>query len=270
MIGINSGPFRTGALLTSAALLLSSCASTSETLSAVGSSVDSSMEWVGSSIGKMTASQEPLTPAEKQLREKAANFNRTIFEGMMVGAVGGAAVGAGIGAASTSNRGAGALMGAAIGAVGGAAAGAAGGYYYANMKEKYADQEERLDVMTAGLRQENAELESTVVAARAVVAEKKKTLASLSTAAKKDAQAKEEAQRKLNSVDRNIELMGDTIEERNKRLAELRLVVEQERQSGQSEKIVGLQKEIVKMEKQTALLEAELDALSSRRASVAG
>lgn len=262
--------FRSAAAVVSGALLLSACASSDQAMSGLKSGMESSVGWVGSSIDKMTGPEEPLTPAEERLRQRAKDFNRTIFEGMLVGMGGGAAAGAGIGALSSNDRGKGALIGALIGAVGGAAAGAAGGYYYANMKERYISQEDRLDAMTAGLRDENAKLQATLVEARTVVAEKKRLVADVGATAKKESLSKADVERKLMSVDRNIELLRGTIEDREKRLAEFRAIVEEERQNGQSEKLASLQQQIVSMEKTTALLQAEVDALSSRRASITG
>ena len=261
---------RSVAAVVSGALLLSSCASTDSAMSGLKSGVELSVGWVGSSIDRMTGPEEPLTPAEERLRQRATAFNRTIFEGMLVGMGGGAAAGAGIGALSSNDRGKGALIGALIGAVGGAAAGAAGGYYYANMKEQYANQEDRLDAMTTGLRDENAKLQATLVEARTVVAEKKRLVAEVGVTAKKEKLSKAEIERKLLSVDRNIDLLRNTIEDREERLEEFRTIVEQEQQNGQSQKLASLQKQVASMEKTTALLQAEVDALSSRRASITG
>ena len=88
----------------------------------------------------------PPTPAERRLAAQESDYNRTLAEGFVIGAVGGAAIGAGLGAALTKgNRGMGALIGAGIGALAGAIAGGATGSYYAEKKQEYANEEDRLE-----------------------------------------------------------------------------------------------------------------------------
>jgi hypothetical protein len=151
-----------------------------------------------------------------------------------------------------------------------AVAGALVGRYYADLKKQHANQEDRLDAMTGRLRDENAKLQATLVEARTVVAEKKRLVADVGATAKKEKLSKADVDRKLMSVDRNITLLEETIATRQELLKEFRRILDEERQNGQSEKLASLQQQIVSMEKTTALLQAEVDALSSRRASITG
>ena len=126
--------FRATAAVVAAAMLVASCA---------GAGGDP----------QFTDPGRPLTSAEMRMRQQANDFDRTLAEGVAIGALGGAAAGAGIGAlAGGNNRGTSALIGAGIGAVLGSLAGYTAGSYYAKKKGQYADQEQLLDSMIADAR----------------------------------------------------------------------------------------------------------------------
>jgi hypothetical protein len=82
----------------------------------------------------MPSADDPnLSPAEQQLRQQSANFDKTILEGAGIGAVAGAL----LGGLFDSNH----LQGAAIGAAGGAALGGAAGYGVAENNQSQASTE---------------------------------------------------------------------------------------------------------------------------------
>ena len=113
----------------------------------------------------------PLTPAELRMRQQSNDFNRTLVEGVAVGALGGAALGAGIGAAAGgNNRGSSAALGALISAAVGTLAGYAAGSYYAEKKGQYADQEQVLDAMIADARADNLKTEALLRDSQTVAA----------------------------------------------------------------------------------------------------
>src|SRR5262245_7719631 len=88
----------------------------------------------------------PLTPQEAQLRAQSRDFKRTIAEGVGLGLLAGAAAGAAIGAAALpQDRATGAIVGAIIGGVAGGIGGGVAGRYTADKKQRYANEEQRLD-----------------------------------------------------------------------------------------------------------------------------
>ncbi|HJQ59555.1 MAG TPA: YMGG-like glycine zipper-containing protein, partial [Vineibacter sp.] len=113
-----------------------------------------------------------LTPEQRRLRANE-DFNRTVGEGAVTGALLGGLIGALAG--GKRNRVSGALIGAGAGAVVGGAA----GYYVARKKEQYVNENQRLDSMTADVRSDNARLEAYIANTRTVVAQNKAELARL-------------------------------------------------------------------------------------------
>jgi hypothetical protein len=82
----------------------------------------------------MTSADDPnLSPAEQQLRQQSANFDKTILEGVGLGAAAGALL---VGLLDPHH-----LQGAAIGAAGGAALGGAAGYGIAENNQSQANTE---------------------------------------------------------------------------------------------------------------------------------
>lgn len=213
----------------------------------------------------------PLSPEEQRMRQQASDFNRTIAEGVVLGALAGAAGGAGIGAAANKqNRGQGALIGAAIGAAVGALAGGVAGKYYADKKERYANQEQRLDAIIADLQKQNTEMEALVSSTQKVVEADKQKIDQVNADLAANRISKAQAQQRLASVDDNVKFLGETIENLKKRRDEWQEVVDKARADSNTAKIKQLDAQINRLEQQIALMEGELDALTSRRASAVG
>src|SRR5262245_19122871 len=102
-----------------------------------------------------------LTPEQRRLRAQDQEFsNRDFNQTVGEGALGGALLGGLIGllAGGKRHRASGALIGAGAGAVVGAGA----GYYVARKKQQYVNENQRLDSMTADVRADNARLEAYV------------------------------------------------------------------------------------------------------------
>lgn len=215
--------------------------------------------------------ERPLSPAEQKLKEQAADYNRTVFEGILVGAVGGAALGAGVGAvAAGDNRTAGALTGALIGAVGGAVLGATGGLYYANLKQQYADQEQRLDAIIVDLRAENEKLGGIVDTVHTIVAENRAKLDRIDADLKAQRTSRQQAEQDLVAIDgarKNLETQIANIRKSKDKWQE---IADSERAQGNGAKIARIDQEIGRIESQIALMQTELDGFSARRVSVVG
>ncbi len=219
------------------------------------------------------SSPSALTPQEERMRAQAADFNRTITEGVVAGALGGAAAGAGIGAlANKRNRSQGALIGAAIGALAGALMGGAAGKYYADKKERYANQEQRLDAIIADLQKQNAELNALVDSTRTVVDADKRKIDDVSKELAANKISKQEARQRLASVEGNCRFLSQTIATLKQRHDEWKQVADQARAepTSDSKKIQVLDGQINRLEQQITLMQGDLDALNSRRVSVVG
>ncbi len=249
--------FQATAAVVAGAMLLASCAGTS------GAQF--------TDPGRLTDPGRPLTPAEMRMRQQTSDFNRTLAEGVAIGAVGGAAAGAGIGAlAGGDNRGTSALIGAGIGAVLGSLAGYAAGSYYAEKKRRYADQEQLLDAMIADARADNQKTEMLVRDSQMVAAADKQKLDQI----KRDLAAKkishEQAQKELAAVDSNRQVLESSITNLGKRRDEWRQAALEARSDANNPRVAQLDNEINKLDKQIALMQSELDAINARRLTVVG
>ena len=213
----------------------------------------------------------PLTPAEQRMRAQAADFNRTIAEGVVFGALLGAMAGAAAGAAVKSkNRGEGAAIGAAIGALAGGVLGGAAGSYYADKKQQYANEEQRLDSILADLRQQNTELAQLVDSTRTVVAADQQRLGQIDHDLAARRISRQQAQQQLAEVDGNIRFLQQTVSTLRERRADWQAVADTARTDTSSARIQQMDQEINRLEQQIQLIEGELNALTSRRASVVG
>lgn len=111
-----------------------------------------------------------LSPEERALREQARRFDRTVWQGVMIGAVAGGAIGVLAG---------GDARGAAEGVMVGAAVGAIAGVYVAGMQKRYADKEDQLQAMTADVQTANRETEALIADVRKVIEEDRRRLAAV-------------------------------------------------------------------------------------------
>lgn len=109
---------------------------------------------------------------EEALRARARRFDRTVWQGALLGAVAGTAIGALAGGDAES---------AAAGALVGAAAGAVAGVYVANLRERYVEQEDQLDAMIADVERSNREAEALIASIETVLAEDRRRLAAVRT-----------------------------------------------------------------------------------------
>lgn len=111
-----------------------------------------------------------FSPSEQALRERSRKFDRTVWQGALIGAVTGTAIGLVAGGDAEDAVG-GAIVGAGLGAL--------AGMYVANKQKQYSKQEEQLESITADVRGSNRELNALIAEAKAVVAADKKRLADI-------------------------------------------------------------------------------------------
>ena len=213
----------------------------------------------------------PLTADEERMRQQADDYNRTIAEGIAVGAAGGAAAGALAGLAACRGKLDCMLIGMAIGAVLGAGLGGYGGKYYADKKERFANEEQRLEVMAADFRANNQRLEQEIANTRAVVLDNKKRLDRVNKDLAAQRISRSEAQKELATIDSNRAVLHGRVQELKKLRNDFREVAQQARaDSANNPRVVQMDNEINGMERQITVLQNELDALTARRSSVVG
>ncbi|SUS05143.1 putative Glycine zipper [Candidatus Defluviicoccus seviourii] len=213
----------------------------------------------------------PFTAEEERMRTQAADYNRTIAEGIAVGAAAGAGAGALAGLAACRGKLDCMLIGMAIGAVLGAGLGGFGGKYYADKKERYVNEEQRLDAITVDFRNNNTKLEDEIANIRLVTLDNKKRIEAVKRDLAAQRMSAEQARKELATIDSNRTFLQTRVDELKKLRNDFREVAQQARaDSGNNPRVAQMDSEINAMERQITRLQGELDALSSRRASVVG
>jgi hypothetical protein len=130
----------------------------------------------GASAQQSEVADADLTPAERQMRQQSKAFQKTVWEGVLLGAAAGAAWGL-IRGDSGSQVLTKALIGGAVGGLAGA--------YIGQKQKQYASKEDQLNSMIVDVRQSNKETEDLIASVRTVIAEDKKRLASVQSQVKK-------------------------------------------------------------------------------------
>jgi uncharacterized protein YcfJ len=190
---------------------------------------------------------------------------RTKTESTALGALLGGLVGAATGAAlSPGNRGSGALIGAGIGAVGGGAAGYVYGSNAAERKQKYANEEDRLDGEINVVKQYNADLQQQNTALASNIDDLKeriKLLQSKKKSLKDQAYLTAEEQKYINDT---LEKNNKDIARYNQELASLsQYKQEQESKSGQSAP------QVASLDQEITLLRNQINTLDSNNKQMA-
>jgi hypothetical protein len=157
-----------------------------------------------------------LTSAERELRQRAANFNRTAWEGVATGVAVGALLG-GIGGYLSGKDAKSAAIGAGAGAVVGGVAGKIAGDYVASKQKTYARKEDQLNSMIVDVQGKNGEAAAMISVMNQVVADSRMRLAALQ--ARQQTLSTAEHQAELQTVRRNRELMQEAADNAQKQLA---------------------------------------------------
>ena len=154
-----------------ASLMTAGCVSTGDIQGMVGVAPGWLPNIAGSNqITTETTSSASLTPSEQRLREQSRVFQKTVWEGALIGAGAGTVYGVIRGEKGTD------LLRDAL--IGGAVGGLAGAYV-AHKQEQYSSKEDQLDSMIADVRKSNQETVELIASVRQVIAEDKKRLAAV-------------------------------------------------------------------------------------------
>jgi len=198
-----------------------------------------------------SGSSASLTPEEQKLRQKSESFNTTMAEGAMAGALLGGLIGAFAG-----GNGRGALVGAGLGTL----AGTGAGYYIANKKEQYANEEERLDVMIADVRADNTKLADYLTTVEKVIAEDKSRIVALRTGMNGSKQNAKELGAALASAQDNRKVMAESLDSLQKKRSEYQSALAESKGTGTAS-VHELEREIATWTEQVARLEAGIKSL---------
>jgi len=206
-----------------------------------------------SSSASAGTTQAGLSPEESRLRDDSGAFDRTVAEGAVAGAVVGALIGGLVG------RG---WRGAAIGAGAGALVGGGAGAYVASQQRKYADEEKRIDAMTADVRADNEKLQAYLATAEEVIAADRQRLADLEARFAQNQVSQEELQSKLARIRENSTLIGETVESLRTRRDEYAHAVAETRSQSPDADLTVMDREIAMLESQISVLESDLNSLN--------
>lgn len=125
---------------------------------------------IGTADGQQGQQEQDLSPAEQRLREQSRAFQKTVWEGALIGASAGALWGIVQGKDTEE------ILKRTL--IGGAAGGLAGAYV-ATKQKQYSDTEDQLDSMIADVRKSNKETEDLIDSVQQVLTEDKSRLASV-------------------------------------------------------------------------------------------
>ena len=110
---------------------------------------------------------QELTPVQRKLNEQVAAFNKTVWEGVLVGCIGGTVVGILI-----SDDPASIIDATSIGC----AVGSMAGSYVADRQKNFSNREDALDSIIADLQQKNQRVNELIATMREVIAEDKRKI----------------------------------------------------------------------------------------------
>jgi hypothetical protein len=152
-------------------LLTAGCVTTSgvdhsKTGTAPKSSTDSGDN---SQTPAQTASPESLTPSERRMREQSNAFQKTVWQGALIGAGTTGLIAVLVGEET-------AMLASLFG---GGAAGGLSGSYVAHKQKQFSNKEDVLNSMIADVRKSNAETQEFIVSVREVIAEDQRRLAAV-------------------------------------------------------------------------------------------
>ena len=117
-----------------------------------------------------TTSNASLSPAERRMREQSRAFQKTVWEGALIGAGAGTLYGV-IRGETGGNLVRDALIGGAVGGLAGA--------YVAHKQQQYSNKEDQLDSMIVDVRKSNQETVELIKTVRLVIAQDKQRLAAV-------------------------------------------------------------------------------------------
>jgi len=199
-------------------------------------------------------SSQPLTPEEERLRAQADDFNVTVSQAAIAGAVIGGILGALL---NRNNR----AAGAAAGVLAGGAFGAAGGYYVAQRKQAYANEQARLNGMINDVDADNQRLTAFISNTRSVFAKNKAELEEMEIQIAAGQKKQSDKSALLSKVETNRDAVADALEQLRENKEQYQLASNQMRTDVAAD-TSDMDAEILELSNQISQLETQLDSLN--------
>ena len=193
----------------------------------------------------------------QKLEELTDSYNTTLAEGCITGTL----VGAGTGALAGGN-----WQGAVIGAGTGLVVGCLAGNYIASLQTNYANEEARIQKVTADLKKENQNLGAMLPVAKQVIADDLKQIEGLNKSIASGKITKDDVAKQLKYMDSTTEDLQSTLTKAKGRIAESKDAIAKNTKNVSPQQIAAANAEIQKSESQVNQLGTELDKLVKARA----
>lgn len=230
-----------------ASLMTTGCVSTGDVQGMVGVAPGWLSNIAGSNqtIAESTPSAS-LTPAEQRLHEQSRAFQKTVWEGALIGAGAGTVYGVIRGAKGTD------LLRDAL--IGGAVGGLAGAYV-AHKQQQYSSKEDQLDSMIADVRKSNQETKDLIASVRQVIAEDKKRLAAVEQQVRKGQATQDDLDGTRRRIADNRAVIAKARTGAREKLAMFRGAEQQFRRDHPGANTGGMQRELETYNKNLATLD---------------
>lgn len=203
-----------------------------------------------------------LTPAEKQLRDEADEFNETVAGGAIFGAILGAMALAALGAlANPNNPGQGAATGAIMGGIAGGIMGGVDGYVTAKQRESSNNSIRMTNSMAEDVRKDNERLERLVKSSNEVLAESRTQLEDLKAQAEQNKKSVAEVNAERVRYEKNRDAMQSALNDLQKRRDNYAQAATKMRSRGA--RTIELDRQIETLNKQIEQLESNVGAMNS-------
>ena len=148
------------------------------------------------------AYQGELSPDEQKLREQGRKFDKTVWEGALIGAVAGSLIG-GLAGGDDEDVVGGAIIGGGVGAL--------AGMYVAEKQKRYASAEAQLDAMVGDVRASNANTRALIADAKTVLEEDRRRLRALQAEERKGKVTQAELAQKRARAQANRKVVADAV-----------------------------------------------------------
>ncbi len=141
-------------------------------------------------------------------------------------------------------------------------------YYLDYRRSEYANTSERLNIMTADVEKDTANVVARTDTAMAVIRDDKEKISRIKREMATKQIDQEKAKKEIAVIDKNLEVMSRDVDNMNTKITQYKDVAKSEHEAGNSKEVKKLDREILKMSKKVALLESEVDELYTQRSAI--
>nr|WP_177197213.1 hypothetical protein [Halopseudomonas yangmingensis] len=141
-------------------------------------------------------------------------------------------------------------------------------YYLDQRRSEYANTTERLQIMTADIRQDTDRVIARSETMQMVISDDQQRLAQIQQDMQNQTLDIDAASREIAAIDKNIATMRRDISNMQAKANEYQRVAEQERNDGAGDQVQLLDQEIARMNQRVAALQQEVDGLYNQRSAI--